>query len=76
MLGHGQCATYQIGWTSADGRTANAHHVLLWDAISLLRDRGYRFLDLGGINPEAASGVTRFKTGLGGTPYALVPIHR
>ena len=55
---------------------ANAHHVLLWDAISLLRDRGYRFLDLGGINPEAASGVTRFKTGLGGTPYALVPIHR
>lgn len=76
VLGHGQCATYQIGWTSVDGRAANAHHAMLWHAIGLLRDRGYRFLDLGGINPETASGVTRFKTGLGGAPYALVPIHR
>lgn len=76
VLGHGAGATYQIGWTSGAGRMLNAHHLLLWRAAAHLAAKGYRDFDLGGINPDTADGVTRFKRGLGGEEYTLVPIYR
>jgi hypothetical protein len=71
MFRHGNAATYQAGWTGPDGRAARAHHLLLWSAIARLKEDGATALDLGGIHPKMAEGVTRFKEGLGGTPLTL-----
>lgn len=72
ILRHGSSATYQIGWTSEEGRKAKAHHLLLWRACVALKEVGVDWLDVGGINEEHAAGVTRFKRGLGGREYRLV----
>ncbi len=73
FLLHGQSATYQIGWSSDEGRQVNAHHILLWQAREELRKRGIEDLDLGGFNDEdSAAGLKKFKMGTGATPYKLV----
>jgi hypothetical protein len=75
LFSHGRCATYQAGWTSEEGRACRAHHLLLWTAISALKNKGITALDLGGIHPKTAEGVTRFKQGLGGAPMTLVGLY-
>ena len=69
---HGRSATYQIGWSSFVGRNSCAHHLLLWQALSVLKKRGVKELDLGGFNNGSAAGIQKFKQGLGGEPYILV----
>jgi len=71
MLGHGQAATYQIGWTGPDGRRLRAHNLLLWRAVLELKSQGRSWLDLGGILPDQAAGVTAFKRGMGGEEVEL-----
>jgi hypothetical protein len=66
FLIHGQAATYQVGWTSDAGREHNAHHLILWQAMHALRERGVRLLDLGGVNTTRSAGIARFKIGTGG----------
>ena len=66
ILMHGSAATYQIGFTSPEGRDAGAHHLLLWQALGVLKFKRIRDFDLGGINDETAKGVKRFKQGMGG----------
>lgn len=66
FIRHGLAATYQVGWTSAQGRTVNANHLLLWDGLLKLKNEGVQDLDLGGVNDADAAGVKRFKQGLGG----------
>ena len=72
---HGNCATYQVGWTSPAGRDARAHQLLLWEACRILKGEGVTWVDLGGIHPEQAAGVTRFKRGLGGDEFQLAGIY-
>lgn len=72
---HGTSATYQVGWTSEAGRALSAHQFLLWHGITQLKSEGCSWFDLGGIHPEDAEGVTRFKRGLGGVPFQLVGIY-
>lgn len=73
FLLHGKSATYQIGWSSDQGRQVNAHHLLLWQARERLRTSGIKDLDLGGINDEASAvGIKKFKLGTGAVPYKLV----
>lgn len=72
VLLHGSSATYQVGWTTAEGRKLGAHHQLLWRAIVRLKEKGILDLDLGGINDEGAAGVKKFKQGLGGKAVTLV----
>lgn len=69
---HGHAATYQIGWANAQGRRLSATNFLLWQAILRLQQRGVAWFDLGGIHPQTAPGVTRFKRGLGGVASATV----
>lgn len=68
---HGRGATYQIGWTTPTGRNKGAHHLLLWQAIMVLKVRGVTVFDLGG-HKEDADGIKRFKQGLGGQEIALI----
>jgi hypothetical protein len=72
---HGRSATYQIGWSNEEGRANRAHNLLLWHAIVMLKSRGIDWLDLGGINPEQAEGVTRFKKGIGGDVFETLGIY-
>ena len=69
---HGRSATYQIGVTSLKGRECNAHHLLLWKGMSVLKLKNIRELDLGGVNNDTAEGIKTFKKGMGGEPYCLV----
>ena len=66
VIRHGASATYLAGWTSAAGRHHNAHNLLLWHAITKLRESGTDWLDLGGVDTQSAPGLARFKLGLGG----------
>lgn len=72
VLRHGASATYQIGWTGAEGRRLQATYLLLWRAMETLAGEGVRHFDLGGINPDHAAGVTEFKRGFGGDEYELI----
>lgn len=66
FAGHGRSATYLAGWSSVDGRENAAHHLLLWQGVLVLKEKGIKELDLGGINDESAEGIKIFKEGLGG----------
>lgn len=72
VLCHAKAATYQVGWSSSQGRGVNANHLLLWQAITMLKDQGIHYFDLGGVNDETAKGVKEFKQGLGGSLVQLV----
>ena len=76
LLLHGRAATYQIGWSNPEGRRMAATNFLLWQAIEMLKARGIDWLDLGGIHPAAAPGLTHFKSGLGGISYQTVGAYR
>jgi len=75
ILCHGAGATYQIGWSSNAGRKNNAHHLLLWEAITMLKQKGIKDFDLGGINDDRAKGVKKFKEGMGGHTLSLPGIY-
>jgi len=66
VVRHGASATYLAGWTDSEGRHQNAHNLLLWRAITKLREAGTDWLDLGGVDTDSAPGIARFKLGLGG----------
>ncbi|MEM6372090.1 MAG: GNAT family N-acetyltransferase [Pseudomonadota bacterium] len=65
FLRHSHVATYHLGWTSAAGRTANAHHALLGDAVDHFRAQGVTRMDLGTVDTDNAPGLARFKIGCG-----------
>lgn len=71
ILCHGAGATYQVGFTTNEGRDNGAHHLLLWQALGVLKFKRIRDFDLGGINDETAKGVKQFKTGMGGQTVTL-----
>jgi hypothetical protein len=73
---HGATATYQVGWAGDVGRDTHAMRLILWRAMETLKARGVTALDLGGINPDHAAGVTEFKTSLGGEETESVGLYR
>lgn len=66
---HGSSASYRIGWNTSLGREHNSHFILLWKAIELLKKHGIESLDMGGILPGEAEGLTKFKMGLNGEVF-------
>ncbi len=63
---HGNTAAYRIGWNSETGRTYNAHYLLLWQALTISKERNLKYFDIGGLLPGDSPGITKFKNGLGG----------
>lgn len=72
VVPHGNAATYLLGWNSEQGRRLNANYLLLWQAIVLLKRKGFLWFDLGGVNNEETPGIGAFKQGIHGVPYELV----
>lgn len=66
LVRHGPSATYFISWSGEAGREINAHNLLLWRAIELLKKDGVCWFDLGGVDAVHAPGIARFKLGIGG----------
>lgn len=73
---HGSTATSQTSWANASGRDSGAMRLVIWRAALALKERGARWLDLGGINPDSAPGVTEFKLGTGGQATETVGLYR
>jgi len=72
---HGNSATYRAGWSLDRGRELHAHNVLLWDAVTMLKNTNYRALDLGGTTPTSGSaGYIKFKQGLGGESFRTLGV--
>lgn len=68
---HGTGATWQTGWSSEQGKKTAAHNLLLWDAMTYLKDKGIHDFDLGGVNDATAQGIKIFKEGTGGEGVTL-----
>lgn len=71
-VGHGDTATYLIGWTSDEGRSLLANYFLLWQSMLMQRERGCSRFDVGGLGPHTTSGVEHFKQRLKGKKYSLI----
>jgi lipid II:glycine glycyltransferase (peptidoglycan interpeptide bridge formation enzyme) len=63
----GDSAVYVLGATSNDGLNAKGAYLLQWNLIKWLKENGFKWYDLGGIDPERNPGVYQFKRGLSGT---------
>lgn len=68
---HGASATYQVGWSTGEGKNLAAQNLLLWDAVRVLKEKGIQYFDLGGANDETAQGVKKFKEDMGGKTVTL-----
>ncbi|MHB9073531.1 MAG: lipid II:glycine glycyltransferase FemX [Desulfobaccales bacterium] len=69
----GNTCEYIIGANNPAGRATNVNYFLLWQAIGLMKELGYRWFDLGGMHPQSTpAGIMHFKSGLAGSPYMLV----
>ncbi len=62
----GETCVYLLGASSPEGLQNKASYLLQWHVVRLAHERGFRWYDLGGIDPEANPGVYHFKSGLGG----------
>ncbi|QXT38782.1 GNAT family N-acetyltransferase [Gymnodinialimonas ceratoperidinii] len=65
FLRHGRQATYQIGWSTAEGRRMSAGPALMWRAMIELQAMGAERIDLGAADKSLAPGLARFKRGTG-----------
>ncbi len=62
----GDTCVYLLGATLPSALKTNAAYLLQWRAIEIAKERGARWYDLGGIDPEGNPGVFHFKRGLNG----------
>ncbi len=70
---YGNTCEYILGAINPAGRAANVNYLLLWQAIIHMKELGYRWFDLGGMDPQSTpEGILHFKSGLSGHPYMLV----
>jgi hypothetical protein len=62
----GDSAIYLLGGTNEEGLKSQGAYLLQWTMIKWLKERGIRWYDLGGIDPERNPGVYSFKRGFSG----------
>jgi len=68
----GDTAIYLLGATSDYGLNSKGAYLLQWTLIRWLKESGFRWYDLGGIDPERNPGVYHFKRGLSGRDITQV----
>ena len=71
----GDTAIYLLGATNHVAREQKAAYFLQWQAMMWLKERGARWFDLGGVNPEANPGGYHFKSGFGGQKITQLRPH-
>jgi lipid II:glycine glycyltransferase (peptidoglycan interpeptide bridge formation enzyme) len=70
---YGHNCEYLVGAINDAGKGVNAGQLMLWRAICQMKEMGYHWFDLGGMDPvRTPKGILHFKTGVNGTPYALI----
>jgi lipid II:glycine glycyltransferase (peptidoglycan interpeptide bridge formation enzyme) len=75
----GDTCVYLLGASNDIGLKNKASYLVQWSVIQMAKERGCRFYDLGGIDPDKNPGVYHFKKGMGGVdvtapgPYELFP---
>jgi lipid II:glycine glycyltransferase (peptidoglycan interpeptide bridge formation enzyme) len=75
----GDTCVYLLGASSEQALKTKAAYLLQWHAIKVAKEKGCRWYDLGGIDPEKNPGVFHFKQGMGGEemvspgPYEYYP---
>jgi hypothetical protein len=62
----GDSAIYLLAATSDEGLKSKGSYLLQWTLIKWLKERGVRWYDLAGIDPERNPGVYHFKRGFSG----------
>jgi hypothetical protein len=71
----GDSAIYLLGATSDEGLNSKGAYLLQWTMIQWLKENGFRWYDLGGVDPESNPGVYCFKRGLSGAAVSqLTPL--
>ena len=63
----GDSAIYLLGATSDQGLHSKGAYLLQWTMLQWLKQKGIRWYDLGGIDPEGNPGVYTFKKGMAGS---------
>lgn len=62
----GNMGIYVLGATSDEGLKNRGSYLLHWKMLEWLKNEGYHWYDLGGIDPEKTPGTAQFKYGLAG----------
>lgn len=68
----GDSAIYLLGATSDSGLKSKGAYLLHWKMIQWLKEKGIRWYDLGGIDPEGNPGVYSFKRGFSGVDVCQI----
>lgn len=70
---NGNTGIYLLGATHDEGLNTKGAYLLQWTMIRWLKENGFQFYDLGGIDPEQNPGVYHFKQGLSGEDISRIP---
>lgn len=62
----GATAVYLVGATSNAGMKSSGSYIVQWAFMEWIKEKGLRYYDLNGINPETNPGTYHFKRGLAG----------
>jgi lipid II:glycine glycyltransferase (peptidoglycan interpeptide bridge formation enzyme) len=69
----GDAGIYLLGATNEMALKLRAANLLQWTAVKKLKQEGFRYYDLGGIDPVANPGGFHFKQGLSGQDLSQLP---
>ena len=68
----GNTGIYLLGATHDEGLNTKGAYLLQWTMIKWLKENGFQFYDLGGIDPEQNPGVYHFKQGFSGQDVSRI----
>ena len=68
----GNTGIYLLGATHDEGLNTKGAYLLQWTMVKWLKENGFQFYDLGGIDPVLNPGVYHFKQGFSGQDASLI----
>ncbi len=68
----GDSAVYLLGATSDAGLNSRGAYLLQWTMMCRLKEKGVKWYDLGGIDPEGNPGVYYYKRGMSGADVSQI----